>query len=404
MSFLLERDAMSLFLEREAARIVAAPNQRSTLQDFHKRENHFTEASRKNKPLCFSARRFQQTHPEMLRPDKQGNVHRDADATLASPMLLGVADGVSSLKALGIDGSELPNELLEACNEIAMSQLISERDDHYSGPVSLIKEAYEETESLGSTTVLLAVLDNSSLVHGKVHPMIAVLNIGDCEFLLLRRKKGHSYPLEVVFHTEMQRLDDRVNTPLQLGRVDERIDPHFHEGLAFEVIDEGSSVQCVSTFEGDIVVLGSDGIFDNLFLDEIVDTCNYFLSPPDSSTFVPLQPMVLTQIGRQLVHQSHTKTKPGAKRHLPDTPIGKGGKMDDTSVVVAEVIEWSEDVASAWSQHRRERQWEEFFGCSAPACDFGDDEDCSACRAPEIGSDLLYEEEYEEETKALVDL
>ncbi|CAE8721955.1 unnamed protein product [Polarella glacialis] len=37
----------------------------------------------------------------------------------------------------------------------------------YRGPISLLKEAYEETESMGSTTVLLAALDNSTRIHGK---------------------------------------------------------------------------------------------------------------------------------------------------------------------------------------------------------------------------------------------
>ena len=71
-----------------------------------------------------------------------------------------------------------------------------------------LKEAYEGTESLGSTTVLLAVLDNSTRIHGKLHPMVAVLTIGDCELLMLRRLHGRASPLQAVFHTEMQRIDE----------------------------------------------------------------------------------------------------------------------------------------------------------------------------------------------------
>ena len=39
----------------------------------------------KNKPLCFSARAYQQPHPAKVRMG-----YKDADATLTSPMLLGV--------------------------------------------------------------------------------------------------------------------------------------------------------------------------------------------------------------------------------------------------------------------------------------------------------------------------
>merc|ERR1719428_2795452 len=164
-----------------------------------------------------------------------------------------------------------------------MSQLIPDRPvspaDAYRGPVSLLKEAYEATESLGSTTVLLGILDNSTRIHGKLHPMVAVLTIGDCELLMLRRMQGRQSPYQAVFHTEMQRIDHNVQTPLQLARVDERIDEDFDESIALEVIEKGSAVHCVSAYEGDLVILGSDGIFDNLFLDEIVEICNERLQP-----------------------------------------------------------------------------------------------------------------------------
>merc|ERR1719456_899318 len=180
-----------------------------------------------------------------------------------------------------MDPSELPHELLEACEELAMAQLMPEGQvspaDCYRGPISLLTAAYEATQSLGSTTVLLSALDNSTRIHGKVHPMIAVLSIGDCELLMLRRTNGKHSDLEAVFHTEMQRIDYNMQTPLQLARVDGRIDEDFDESIAFEVIEKGSAVHCVSAYEGDILVLGSDGVFDNLFLDEIVETCNEIL-------------------------------------------------------------------------------------------------------------------------------
>merc|ERR1719162_1645356 len=173
--------------------------------------------------------------------------------------------------------------------------------DQYCGPISLLTEAFEATESLGSTTVLLAALDNSTKIHGKLHPMIAVLSIGDCELLLLRRIQGRQSPLEAVFHTEMQRIDQNVQTPLQLARVDERIDEEFDEAIALEVIEKGSAVHCVSAYEGDILLLGSDGVFDNLFLDELVEICNEVLRPSKKADFVPLPPNILSQVAQRIV-------------------------------------------------------------------------------------------------------
>merc|ERR1719401_1314502 len=141
-----------------------------------------------------------------------------------------------------------------------------------------MKQAYEATDCMGSTTALLAIMDNSTQIHGKLHPMLAVLSIGDCEIIILqhsREKQG----LDMVFHTEMQRIDGHAQCPLQVCRMDERIDEQFDESIPIEVIERGSAVHCVSAYEGDIVIMGSDGVFDNLFLDEIVGICNDYLPP-----------------------------------------------------------------------------------------------------------------------------
>eukprot|EP00928_Gymnodinium_smaydae_P019283 TRINITY_DN17388_c0_g1_i1.p1 TRINITY_DN17388_c0_g1~~TRINITY_DN17388_c0_g1_i1.p1 ORF type:complete len:418 (+),score=79.73 TRINITY_DN17388_c0_g1_i1:87-1340(+) len=374
-------------MHRSPTFLVNSDKQKNILQEFQKREQHFTEEYQKNKPLCFSARAFQQTHPSKVRMG-----YKDADATLTSPMLLGVCDGVSQLEEFGMDPSELPIELLRTCEDLAMLQLIpddenglrsSNAKDAYKGPISLLKEAYEETESFGSTTVLLAALDNSTRIHGKLHPMIAVLSIGDCELLMLRRTNGRSNDLEAVFHTEMQRIDYNVQTPLQLARVDGRIDEDFDESIALEVIEKGSAVHCVSAYEGDILIMGSDGVFDNLFLDEIVEICNEIMRPSKRPEFSPMAPSVLQQVAQKIVKQSHAKSEAKNGQYL-DTPIGKGGKVDDTSVVVAEIVEWTDAHREIWSQVRRSRQWSSMLSCGGMQCGgVGTSRSCAPCEGDE---------------------
>lgn len=348
-------------LGRSPTFLVGSQKQRGILDEYQKREQHFSEEYQKNKALCYSGRAFQKTHPLKLR-----NGVKDADATLASPMLLGVCDGVSQLEEYGMDASLLPQELISVLEELAMTQLMPDGpvspQDKYRGPVSLLKEAYEATENLGSTTVLLAALDNSTRIHGKLHPMIAVLSIGDCELLLMRRAEGRQSPLKAVFHTEMQRIDGHAQTPLQLARVDERIDEDFDEAIAIEVIERGSAVHCVSAYEGDIVIMGSDGVFDNLFLDEVVMMCNEAL-PPKSGSFSPTVPGILGDLAQRLVYESHAKTENGQ-----ETPIGRGGKIDDTSVVVAEIIEWTQAHSEIWQQVRRNRRWDNLVNCGGIQC------------------------------------
>jgi hypothetical protein len=273
-------------------------------------------------------------------------------------MMLGVADGVSQIEDFGIDPSELPNELLSACNELALDQLFphaankpAPQDHAYLGPIPMMKRAFLSTQSLGSTTVLLSILDNSTRIHGKLHPMIAVLAIGDCELLILRRTQGRQGPLEAVFHTEMQRIDGNAQAPLQVARVDDRVDPNFDESITVDVIERGSAVHCMSAYEGDIVIQGSDGVFDNLFLDEIVDICQEYLPPPrPGSQFFPEQPSVLEQIARRIVQECHNKAYPGPNGEMSESPIGKGGKVDDTCCVVGEVIEWTKQHSEVWTR------------------------------------------------------
>jgi len=347
---------------------VGAERQRHNLENFQRREQQLAEAYHKNKPLCFSARGYQKTHPVKARKG-----HRDADARLEAPLVLGVADGVSQIEDFGIDASELPNELLKYCEEIGMPQLVpgnATAADSYRGPIPLVRDAFECTESLGSTTLVLAVLDNSTRIHGKLHPMIAVISIGDCEMLILRRLHGRHSQLVPVFHTEMQRIDGHVQTPLQLARVDDRIDPDFHEDITIEVIEKGSAVHCVSCYEGDIVVMGSDGVFDNLFVDEVADLCNSVLPPGRT---LPTHEALLGHLSKRIVEASHAKTERGLNGQFPEAPIGRGGKTDDTSCVVAEVVEWTEAHAKAWAPRKRRSPFRDFMSCGTN-CAIDDEE------------------------------
>lgn len=363
-------------LGRSPTFVVGSDRQRGTLDALVRREQHFSEQYQKNKPLCFNAKAYQKTHPQ-----KAAKGAKDADATLCSPMLVGIADGVSQIEEFGIDASELPNELLNAVEELAVAQLLpGQETEEYCGPISLVRDAYESTECLGSTTLLTAAMDNSTRIHGKLHPMIAVCSIGDCEIIILRR--GSDKRLQVVFHTEMQRIDGNAQSPLQLARVDESVDPDFDESIALEVIERGSAVHCVSAFEGDIVVLGSDGVFDNLFIDEILYFCEQMLPPtPMGMKFQPVDRRILGSISQRLVAESHAKTQPGPNG-FKQTPIGKGGKIDDTSCVVAQVVEWTDAHGEAWSKVRSDRMWNNFFTCG------GNMGSCKRDRnAPEIEPD-----------------
>ena len=347
--------------------LVNAEQQRSNLDSLVRREQHLAEQYQKNKPLMFNGNAYQKTHPQ-----KAVAGHRDADATVVSPMLLGCADGVSQIEEFGIDASKLPRELLDACEELAMNLLVPDQagkiSGAYEGPIPLVKEAFNHTRSLGSTTVCLSVLDNSTRIHGKLHPMMAILSIGDCELMVLRQRftphRGLRY--ETAFNTEMQRIDGNCQCPLQVCRVDDRIDANFDERTTIEVIERGSAVHMVSVYEGDLVIIGSDGVFDNLFKDEVVQLVNRMIPRPNlpGEKFRPLDQRLLGEVARQIVEFCHTKTKADPRTgKYPDTPIGKGGKRDDTACTVGEVIEWTEMDCLYWEGVQKQRRMKELVTC-----------------------------------------
>jgi hypothetical protein len=187
--------------------------------------------------------------------------------------------------------------------------------------------------------------------------MIAVCSIGDCEILILRKsEQGWLVP---IFHTEMQRIDGNAQSPLQLARVDDSVDPNFDPEVMIEVIERGSSVHCVSAHEGDIVVLGSDGVFDNLYVDEIVEFCNEMLIGLGSKRSSFASRSELGEVAKRVVFESHAKTKPPFKA----SPIGHGGKCDDTCCVVGQVVEWTDRYSEAWKDLRRQRWWGNMITC-----------------------------------------
>merc|ERR1719197_1877003 len=116
-------------LGRSPTFVVPAGAQQGTLDALVRREQHFSEQYSKNKPLCFNAKAYQKAHPKKTAQGK-----RDADATLVSPMLVAVADGVSQIEEFGIDASLLPNELLHAVEELAVVQLLpGQESEDYNG-------------------------------------------------------------------------------------------------------------------------------------------------------------------------------------------------------------------------------------------------------------------------------
>lgn len=184
-------------------------------------------------------------------------------------------------------------------------------------PVEIMQRGYEKCLSCaaaegiyGSSTCLLALLHHSTLL---------VANLGDCSLLVVRRG-------EVVFRTsEMQHA---FNFPLQLG-THSRDEP-MKDAKRYDIGVE----------KEDVVIVGSDGLMDNLFDEDILETLSEFAPPNQPSNLPPFSPQAVSEAlcnRARDISETTTATTPFMMRAIEEGIDFVGGKRDDISVLVGVV-------------------------------------------------------------------
>eukprot|EP01031_Cornospumella_fuschlensis_P040989 gene40989-49999_t len=173
---------------------------------------------------------------------------------------LGVFDGVGGWTEEGID-SGIYSRTLANCisSRIAVDRALGSSEIDIKNAVSFASDECKARNITGSCTACIASLDSKSSV-------MTVYNLGDSGLLLLR-KGGQGYSL--VYKSASTYHD--FNTPYQLGFSAFESD----NNLFFDSPSAGTT-SCLHVQEGDIVVLGSDGLWDNLYDEEIISTVNSF--------------------------------------------------------------------------------------------------------------------------------
>jgi len=238
---------------------------------------------------------------------------------------LGIADGVSANRQRGYDASLFPNALLEKCTRLLRNPLnelsaqidttelaalpkfiLDESDDAESSEEELIgalnednsyayslesstQSASKATSNLGDCMDLYAMLCNAhkqvqhdqiygsstvcllslrlALANDENEPrtkqeedtserLLSTCNLGDSGYMLIRNK-------QVIFKSSTQ--SHRYNAPYQLGCTP----PELLEHDLYRDRPEDSVCQTHRIKSGDLLIVSSDGLFDNLYEDEI---------------------------------------------------------------------------------------------------------------------------------------
>jgi protein phosphatase PTC7 len=282
-----------------------------------------------------------------------------------------VADGVGSWRQYGIDPRQFAHTLVK--NTLAVIESdekqrllmmetsglgdLSLFDPEPISPLDAVMDAWSLTRKeqiTGSSTICVAALNNET-------NRLDLSNIGDCGLMVLRHMDSETAgymrdrdtprhlrdnDLRIAFLSQQQLKS--FNLPYQLGY--SGIEDHVDN---FETPTDAAN-HSMTVLPGDIIVLATDGLFDNLDLDDLVTHinewesrwfgklwCKYPLDQPGENTTKDQEAM--DELARSIVHKARELSldksidSPFALLAKDNDIMWSGGMPDDTTVVIARV-------------------------------------------------------------------
>lgn len=212
---------------------------------------------------------------------------------------LGLADGVGGWAQYNIDPRQFPEKLMEEVHAVF-------REGNTDDLLEILSNAFENAKHvIGSSTVVITMLDKNDTLR--------TLNLGDSGFRVIR-------DFQILYATKEQQ--HAPNKPFQLG-------------TSCEDTPESGVIEHMKLKAGDVIVFGSDGLFDNLFNSEIIDLIR-------KSSFESVDKIAQDiALAAHKVSIDKTVHSPYSEwvRSLgnPEWSAVVGGKRDDITVMVARV-------------------------------------------------------------------
>ncbi|CAF0872149.1 unnamed protein product [Brachionus calyciflorus] len=177
---------------------------------------------------------------------------------------LGIADGATGNCMLGYDPGDFSRKLMQYCSEIYV-----EEDKTYDAK-TLLLDAYEKVqndECYGSCTACVLTLNHSTNI-------LTAANVGDTGYLILRNAK-------IVYQSVPQRIN--FECPRQLDSYPWK-EPSRRMGISYtDIAGQFTELKEFEVIKDDIIILSSDGLFDNLEPYEIEEICSKSKSLMDAA-------------------------------------------------------------------------------------------------------------------------
>jgi protein phosphatase PTC7 len=252
------------------------------------------------------------------------------DALAVHEGMVCVADGVGGWNEMGVDPAKYSNEL---CLNIK-KEFLKTGHQTYSQLKKIFSEACYQTKSQGSCTFAMCTLD---LEKEYLH----TLNLGDSGYMLIRGKGAGS---EV--KTPNKSLNNILNKNNQNNKESDTFDVLFRSeeqqhsfNFPYQVGTNGDSpeeadVKVHKFQENDILILGTDGLWDNLYDIQILNIIKPFFNLnsklQDPTTVAEMIGQTCERISRDERYKSPFCMRSGG--------IYLGGKPDDITVIVAQIV------------------------------------------------------------------
>ncbi|KAJ6836395.1 putative protein phosphatase 2C 55 [Iris pallida] len=229
-------------------------------------------------------------------PEKEETGGEDAHFICVDEHALGVADGVGGWADLGVDAGQYARELMSHS-----VTAIQEEPKGYIDPARVLEKAYSSTKARGSSTACIIALTDQG-VHA--------VNLGDSGFIVVR--DGCT-----IFRSPVQQHDFNFTYQLESGNGSD--------------LPSAAQVFTVPIASGDVIVAGTDGLFDNLYNSEVTAIVVHAVR-------AGLGPQVTAQkiaaLARQRAQDKNRQT-PFSSAAQDAGYRYYGGKLDDITVVVS---------------------------------------------------------------------
>jgi len=228
--------------------------------------------------------------------------------------VIAVFDGIGGNYEFGINPRDYSYSLMTGCR-------IAVNDKHLTDPLQILEEGFQFASKVdGSSAAIVGYLEETK----DDEMYFNVLNVGDSQFMVLRRNENKSgfiseLKSEAQYDTKAVTLSD-LPCPMQLTGNEVRSEKP-EVGIKYRA----------QIFDGDIIIMASDGLFDNLFDNEIIDIVNESYKEPVQEIAKKLS------VAAYVNSINKTKISPFSQTFGKLIDYHVGGKDDDITTVVMKI-------------------------------------------------------------------